>query len=226
MQVEDPLFADWQAALANPSATSPEPAALERFVRRVTPIVQARVARRLVLQRDRSGGDRDVRQEVEDLAQEVFLSLFADDARALRAWDPTRGLSLSNFVGLVAERQAISILRSGRRSPWRDDPTLDEELDRLPEPRQSETAATSRDVVERLLDRLTEELTPMGRRLFDLLLVEEVPVAEAMVSTGLSAEALYAWRSRLRRVARQLLAELSESRGGARKPEGGRKESR
>ena len=191
-----------------------------------SPLVQARVARRLVLQRDRSGGDRDVRQEVEDLAQEVFLSLFADDARALRAWDPTRGLSLSNFVGLVAERQAISILRSGRRSPWRDDPTLDEELDRLPEPRQSETAATSRDVVERLLDRLTEELTPMGRRLFDLLLVEEVPVAEAMVSTGLSAEALYAWRSRLRRVARQLLAELSESRGGARKPEGGRKESR
>lgn len=191
---------------------------LARLVHRLTPVVQARVARKLLLCRDRSGGSRDVRQEVEDLTQEIFLILFADDGKVLRGWDPSRGLSLANFVGLVAERQTVSILRSGRRSPWRDDPTLSDEMERIASPVETETVAASREVVGRLFDRLTEELSPLGRRLFDLLLIQETPVAEAILATGLSADAVYAWRSRLRRLARNLLAELSEPPPGARTP--------
>lgn len=203
---------EWELALLG------DEGALARLVRRLTPVVQARVARKLLLSRDRSGGSRDVRQEVDDLTQEIFLILFADDGKVLRGWDPGRGLSLANFVGLVAERQTVSILRSGRRSPWRDDPTLSDELERIASPVETETAAASREVLGRLFDRLTEELSPLGRRLFDLLLVQETPVAEAVLATGLSADAVYAWRSRLRRLARNLLAELSEPPREARTP--------
>ena len=63
------------------------------LVAALLPVVQARVAR--VLVRRRGGSGRDVRQEVEDLSQEVFAILFADGARVLRAWDPSRGLSLT-----------------------------------------------------------------------------------------------------------------------------------
>ncbi len=203
---------EWELALLG------DENALACLVHRLTPVVQARVARKLLLCRDRSGGSRDVRQEVEDLTQEIFLILFADDGKVLRGWDPARGLSLANFVGLVAERQTVSILRSGRRSPWRDDPTLSDEMERIASPVETETAAASREVLGQLFDRLTEELSPLGRRLFDLLLIQETPVAEAILATGLSADAVYAWRSRLRRLARNLLVELSEPPPGARTP--------
>jgi len=204
MSGPEDLCADWGRVLD-------DEAALGDFVRRMTPIVQARVARKLLSFRDRSAAGRDVRQEVEDLTQEVFLALFADGARVLRSWQPERGLSLENFVGLVAERLAVSILRNQRRSPWSSDPTLDETLDAFGTAPSAEREAVSRDTLARLLDRLTEELSPLGRQLFELLLVQEVPVAEATARTGLSSDAIYTWRSRLRRVARRLLAELSES---------------
>jgi RNA polymerase sigma factor (sigma-70 family) len=207
MPPSEDLSADWERALRGD-----DPEALSRLVRRFTPIVQARVARKLLLFRDGRSGERDVRQEVEDLTQEVFLVLFANDARVLRDWQPERGLSLSNFVGLVAERQALSILRSRRRSPWSSDPVVDEELDADAEAPSPEREAVSRDTLEQLLDRLSAELSPLGRRIFDLLLVDEMPVEEAMAETGLSSDALYAWRSRLRKRARRLLAELSENR--------------
>ena len=67
---------------------------LDVLVALLAPIVQVRVARALARRRD--GRGRDLKQEAEDLRQEVFLALFADDGRWLRAWDETRGMSLVN----------------------------------------------------------------------------------------------------------------------------------
>src|SRR5206468_3000624 len=41
------------------------------------------------------------------------------------------------------------------------------------------------------------------------LLGQDLSVTETMASSGLSADAVYAWKSRLRRLAQKLLAELS-----------------
>lgn len=112
------------------SALAGDADAVRWLVDTLTPVIQARVARAL-LRRAHAAGARCSRQEVEDLTQEVFVSLFEADGKILLAWEPERGMSLANFVGLVAERQAASILRSGRRSPWTEDPTLGEELERL-----------------------------------------------------------------------------------------------
>jgi RNA polymerase sigma factor (sigma-70 family) len=191
-------------------ALSGDPESLSRLVAVLTPVVQARVARTLLAHRHRLAGGRDVRQEVEDLSQEVFLTLFSRDAHVLRGWQAERGLSLESFVGLVAERQVLSFLRSGRRNPWKEDPTLMEgELE--PEAPESgpEEAAASREHLSLLLDRLREELSPLGRRLFDLLFLQELSQAEVQAASGLSADAVYAWRSRLRRLAQKLLAEMS-----------------
>lgn len=197
-------------------ALAGDAAALTRLIRVSTPVVQARVARGLLLWRQGGNAGRDVRQEVEDLTQEVFLVLFADDGRVLRSWQPERGLTLEGFVGLVAERQVASILRSGKRSPWRDDPTLPARLDEIADGQGPEALVASREQLRLLLDRLTEELSPLGRRLFQLLFLDELPVDEAARQTGLSPEALYAWRSRLRRLCRRLLGEMSDPSPGAR----------
>jgi RNA polymerase sigma factor (sigma-70 family) len=185
--------------------------ALARLVAVLTPVIQARVARCLLLRRTGPAASRSVSQEVGDLTQEVFLQLFADGGRVIRSWEPERGLSLANFVGLVAERQAVSILRGGRRNPWKDDPTLPEELDALSGGGSPEQVTASRQELRLLLHRLNEELSPLGRQLFDLLFLQELDQPEVVARTGLSDDAVYAWRSRLRRLARRLQAELSDS---------------
>ena len=120
-------------------ALSGDPAALTRLVALLTPVIQARVARTLLARRFRLAAGRDVRQEVEDLSQEVFLALFARGGRVLRAWEPERGLSLENFVGLVAERQVLSFLRSSRRNPWPEETAFaEDELDAETEDRGPE----------------------------------------------------------------------------------------
>jgi RNA polymerase sigma factor (sigma-70 family) len=192
--------------------------ALNRLVAVLTPVIQARVARTLLARRFRLAGGRDVRQEVEDLSQEVFLALFSRDAHVLRAWQAERGLSLENFVGLVAERQVLSFLRSGRRNPWKEDPSFTaEELEAESPESGPEDAAASRELLALLLDRLREELSPLGRRLFELLFVQERSLNEVRDASGLSADAVYAWRSRLRRLAQKLLIEMSGNTGPARK---------
>lgn len=198
-------------------ALTGDPAALTRLVAVLTPVIQARVARTLLAHRFRLAGRRDVRQEVEDLSQEVFLALFSRDAHVLRAWQAERGLSLENFVGLVAECQVLSFLRSGRRNPRKEDSSFTEE----PEPKapdsDPEKVAASREHLALLLDRMREELSPLGWRLFELLFVQERTQAEVQAESGLSADAVYAWRSRLRSLARKLRAEMSGSGAPVRK---------
>lgn len=185
---------------------------MRRLVDRLTPVIQARVAR-VVLATRLAGGSHGARSQVEDLTQEVFLLLFADSGRVLRSWQPERGLSLENFVGLVARRRAISVLRTGRTAPWRADPTLDEEPEEPAPQAGPEEEAASRQELRLLLRRLREELSPLGWQLFDLLLVKECPVAEVERRTGMSRDALYAWRSRLRRLARRLLRDVRSETG-------------
>jgi RNA polymerase sigma factor (sigma-70 family) len=191
-------------ALVGHALAGAEPA-LSRLVERLTPIIQSRVARSL-LRCGRGAGPR-LRQELKDLVQQVFVALFDERGKILASWDASRGLSLDNFVGLVAERQVISILRSGKRDPWKEDPTLIEELDAPSAQPGPEAEVASREQLELLLTRLRGSLSPLGWQLFDLLYLQECSVEDVEQQTGLSAAAVYAWRSRLRRLARSFLEE-------------------
>lgn len=192
--------------------------ALNPLVAALTPIVHARVARALLVRRSRLAGNRDLRQEVEDLSQEVFLSLFSRDAHVLRGWQAERGLSIENFVGLVSERLVVSSLRSGKRNPWKEDTALLEDFDRAAEASGPEEVTAGREQLHLLLDRLREELSPLGWRLFDLLFIRELSLPEVRSESGLSDDAVYAWRSRLRRLAQRLLTEMSGTPNPARRP--------
>jgi RNA polymerase sigma-70 factor (ECF subfamily) len=202
------------AELISRALAGDEPA-LARLVDRLTPVIQARVVRTLLLAppAERRGG---LRQQLEDLCQEVFLALFADGGRVLRSWEPERGLSLDNFVGLVARRRALSFLRSGRGGARTEDPAPDGELERAAPESGPEADALGREQLRLLLRRLEEELSPLGWHLFRLLLVEERPVEEVERATRMSRDALYAWRSRLRRHARRLVDETTPSARPAR----------
>lgn len=206
MDASTPLTrADVERALAR------DPEAMRVFLDSTTPIVQARVVRAL-LRRRGGGSGRDLRQEMQDLVQAVFLAVFEEDGKALRAWSPERGLSLSNYVGLLAEREVASILRSGRRSPFTEDPTEGDDLDDATGAAPSmHGQIASREMLERLLDALRTTLSPKGLRVFQMLYVEERSVEDLQAELGMGAEAVYQWRSRIGKQVRKLIAELDPS---------------
>jgi RNA polymerase sigma-70 factor (ECF subfamily) len=181
---------------------------LSRVVAQLMPVIEARVARTL-LRRRRDG--RDPRQELADLVQEVLVSLLEDNARVLRTWNPSRGLSLENFVGLVAEREVLSVLRNGRRTPYRSE--TEELHEDMPEASVDavDQVVSSRELLTRMVDLLRLELSPLGLILFERLVVLEEGVDHVAQSMSMSLDAVYAWRSRLLRRLRQLALELTRS---------------
>ncbi len=203
-RMRDPLTpADIAGALAG------EEDALNRLVEHLTPVIQSRVASVLLRGSTARGG---LRPQVEDLVQEVFIALFDKGGATLRNWDPARGTSLEGFVAVVAERRAISFLRSGRKNPWKEEATLPEELDGLGSDAGSERLAASRELLQEILRRLEAELSPQGWQVFRLLFIEQLSVAEIRRRVDLSADAIYAWRSRLRRLARRLRQDIESER--------------
>jgi RNA polymerase sigma-70 factor (ECF subfamily) len=186
--------------------------ALRALVDMLTPVVQARTAR--VLLRTGCRGKRgDIRQEVEDMAQEVFERLFDREGKTLLTWDQERGMSLSQYVGMISEREVISILRSKRRSPYTERPTEDAQLERSAQHEDVlESHLLTRQMAITLFTRLRSTLSPLGFRVFQLLFCDEHTPEAVGVELGMSADAVYAWRSRIRKTARQLVEELG---GGA-----------
>jgi RNA polymerase sigma-70 factor (ECF subfamily) len=182
-----------------------EPATRD-LVRVLTPVIQARVARVLV----RSGGaarGSAIQHDVQDATQEVLESLFARDGRTLRGWD-ANVLSLTSFVGMVAERDALSIVRSRRRNPMTESPTESEVLERATPPTDVEQTVLTRDLVRALFTRLERALSPLGMRVFRALFVDDQDVETASRELELTPDAIYQWRSRIRQTARAVADEI------------------
>ncbi|MEZ4267153.1 MAG: sigma-70 family RNA polymerase sigma factor [Myxococcota bacterium] len=180
------------------------------------PTVHFRVARQLLRRQGRAGG-RDVRQEVEDMVQDVFFELFRDDGKRLRSWDPARGLSLENFVGMIAEQRVIATLRSDRRSPWTEDPSEDSVLEggSASGPRRatgpSERVVSARERIDQILDALRGSVSEQGYRIFEMLFVEQCETDEVCAELGLQPGAVYTWRSRLRKRVAEIAEELDRA---------------
>ena len=185
------------------SALSGDRAGMQRLVEGLLPVVQTEVG--YALMRGAAIESRDPRQEVRDFVQEVFVQLLAKQGKVLRSWDPTRGRSLDSFVRLVARRQVAAILRSGRRNPWADTPVAGDELEQgLPDDSGARRQLESSDRLRLLLRQLGERLDERGMLIFRMLYVEECSVPEVMETTGMTRDAVYAWRSRFRKLVASL----------------------
>jgi len=169
----------------------------------LAPAVQARVARVLLRRKAQS---RELRSEMMDLCQQVFVHLFGGNV--LARWDPSAG-SLGAFVGAVAENHVRSILRSRVRSPFTEIATDVEALERaLPIGDAShERAIVSRQALARLEDALDDE----EREGFFAFFVDERSIEEMCLATGKSREAVYKQRQRLKERVRRILDEEADS---------------
>ncbi|MGH1344090.1 MAG: sigma-70 family RNA polymerase sigma factor [Nannocystales bacterium] len=172
------------------------------LVEGLRPAVQAEVAYALLRRCGQAGPS--ARQDLADHVQEVFVSLLANDGKALRSWDPKGGRSLTSFVRLVARRQVATALRSGRKNPWREAPTDSEVLESVPAQQEHAQRVESADLLARVLQCIYGRLDERGLLLFQMLYVEERSVEEAQASTGMTRDAVYAWKSRLKKMVRDI----------------------
>lgn len=191
------------------SALAGDRAAVRALVSELLPVIRRRAAASLA----RYGRNAD--SDVEDVCQEVLLGLFRGDRAALAAWDPERGLTLAQFVGMLAQRRVISHLRSRASKSPRHTLTEPQNLERLVEQsaaNQLGPGDAAHDTFHELADRLRVSLSPQGLEMFYRLYVWEQPTEEITAQLGLSAEAVYQWRSRLKKAAVSALEELREAR--------------
>jgi RNA polymerase sigma-70 factor (ECF subfamily) len=119
-------------------------------------------------------------------------------------------MELPAFAALLAKRETIQILRSRRTHPWTEDPTQIEDLDRAVESQMGpESITISRDMFKAVAAAVRERLSPRGAQVFDLAFLEGLPLDELCARTGMSADAIYTWKSRISRLVRELLIELA-----------------
>jgi RNA polymerase sigma-70 factor (ECF subfamily) len=187
-------------------ASGGDAGAARELVAALHPVVRARVAR--VLWHRRAGAARDLRQELLDLSQEAFAFLFGDGAKALRSWKSDGGMSFLNYVGLISERRIISVLRHDQ-GPVEHESLGEDSLDPQDPAPGPEPAALSRERLAILLDRVRLAVSPLGLHMFELIYVQELAPEDVASQCQLSIDAVYAWRSRLRKLVGRLAEEMA-----------------
>ena len=185
---------------------SRDPAACRALIAQLAPVVRQRVAK-MLLQAAARSGRAPTPSDIDDLAHDVFVVLFDREGRVLKAWDPQRGMSLRNFVGLVAQREAAAILRSGRRSAWAEDPTQDDVRLGV-DAHTPEREAAAREELGLVLERLRERLSPRGLLLFEALFSDQQSVEQVCQHFDMTPNAVYSFRNRLQSLVGAIQAEL------------------
>ena len=189
-------------------AVAGDQAAITVLVDWLTPVVQARVARTL-LRRGAAGAGDDLRQKVADLTQESSWGCSPTGRRCCAPGSRTGASRCATSSALsLAGRCGESCAAPGRR-PGRNRPSTP----MTPAwwsmaSRDPESRIASRQMLHLLLDRLEASLSPKGLELFRRLFVHQQTVETICADIGMSAEAVYAWRSRISRLARTLADQL------------------
>lgn len=178
------------------------------MVDRLQPVLH-RVAAGLLWSVRGSMKGRASRQELVDLVHDGWDVLLDKQGQALRRWDPATG-PLDPYVARVVKNRLVSKLRTMKHNPFTEDPTQGEALERLVGLGERVSARIEdADLATKVLVRLWEELTPLGREVLQVFLMDGATVEDVMARTGLSKESVRSWRKRIRKAAREVLEGLS-----------------
>lgn len=182
-------------ALIN-DALRPAKAAQRMLERRLSPVIIAH------LRRDARRAGAIPGQDIADLLGEVWVTLYKDDGRQLRAYDPQRA-SLEHYVGLIARRVAFNRRRGAHARPdLRPVPVDSQSPASAPAP---DDAAMVRDLAERLRQRMRATLTPRGALIFVMLYEDGLTPAQVARALNIKGAVVHNWNSRIRKAARAFL---------------------
>ncbi len=198
------------------AALAGRPDKIRELIDSLMPVVVVRVRR--VLARNPARVPC-LNQDVDEVVQETFLVLFAKDSRLLRNYDAERGMSVANYVGQIAEREAGRVIRA-RSADKRRGETLvapdDLKMAHAPDGGEgSEEQLVRQERARELLARLRERLTPESFLVFELMYVRLLPAPEVAAMLGCEVQAVYTRKSRIRTTLRKVVEEFEQETGDA-----------
>lgn len=95
--------------------------------------------------------------DVREIYAQLYLSLCAHGRAKLRAFDPTRGSSLSSYIGMLAIHGAYDWLRAARREPQREAIAAAEDLSsELPDPYEAAAQQERANLAARVMEGFSE----------------------------------------------------------------------
>lgn len=178
--------------------------AVRALVDRLMPVIRAQVAYGITRRAGRVQAGRD------DYAQEIWLALWAEDGKRLRAYEPGRGATFEGYVGVVAERLFRSLLRKEvAQKRGGDLHQVDQEaLDRVHAEGQGPAAQVeARRDAEALWAHLQTVLPERGQLVFRLIYTDGLTVDDAAAALGVNRQVVYNWQFKIRNAAKAFLGE-------------------
>jgi RNA polymerase sigma-70 factor (ECF subfamily) len=127
---------------------------------------------------------------VDDLCQDIFLSLLKDDFAELRRFRGDHGCTLASWLRMIAARRTIDHLRKSK---------FPAEL--VEEPLENHPAETQERLLDneqsQLLAKAVEGLPPREKIVLDLFFREGLPAKEVAAILRMSIGAVYTQKSRI-----------------------------
>lgn len=170
------------------------------LIDRLLPVVHARVRRQLARGQYGLSGVND-----RDLAQEVWLTLWKDDARQLRGWDAARGASLEGYVGMVADREVGNQRQRGNAAKRSVHLVSLQETDEATNALDPESVAIEKDLRQHVIDHLSENLPAKGLAVFRFLYSDGMSPDEVAAVLNVKRQVVYNWQHKIRMLARDVL---------------------
>lgn len=181
--------------------------AIKELIQYLTPVIQASVAH--ILTRSKTHcSNKSIRQEVADHCQEVFMMLFKNDSKVLRSWDPDKGMNLTSFISLISKRRVISELRKEHFTHHSDDIVFDENIEQFLKLPDEEEQFVNRHLLLRLVSILKNDISELGYDIFVQIFLYENTAEEVALRFGLSKNAIYVWKNRLRSQVKEIASNL------------------
>ncbi len=196
-----------EAVLLVEQASSGDADAQAALRERIEPVIRARarafVARRVA----RRIGIHDA----EDLLQQVWLALWADGARLLRAYDPKRGMGLEGYVGMITQRElwhAAEQLQTQKRSSEAalSKSSASSSVD-SPSP---ECIVATRQVLAGVDAFVRSQLSARAQHAYVLLYADGKSVAEVARTLGTDEQTVYNFQHEVRKHARSFMARYED----------------
>ncbi|MCA9541971.1 MAG: sigma-70 family RNA polymerase sigma factor [Myxococcales bacterium] len=194
-----------------PQALAGNRRAIARLVSALMPVIRATVRQALRRMSHRRLGPYDG----DDLSQEIWLLLIADEGRRLRAFDPTRSQSLEGYVAMVARTESTHLLRreqAARRGGAEQHTDLNHAR-AATEGGDPEARLIDRDLVARLRAHLHAELPDKGRLVFAHLYVDGRSPADTAALMRVNTQVVYNWQHKIRALLRARMAEVAADVG-------------
>ncbi len=183
---------------------------LRALTRRVLPVVRSRAAAYLRRRDGRLGA-----QDVDDLTQEIWLSLLEQDGKLLRGYDHSRGKSLEGYVGMVCRRELWRRNRAHlaeRRGGGVDAAPMEDARHAAAASPDPEAATIGRDLLVSLDRFLADALPERGQLVLKLVYEDHLGPTEAAQVLGVNIQVVYNWQHKIRGLCRTFLGDAEAAR--------------